>query len=750
MKSSFLSQLRLWQKFSLLGLVALALIAYPLYNVIKQNLETIEIVRAEKAGLGPIQTLNALTLALQDHRTASTYFALNDTVRAAPRAAAAATADQSLADLESQVAQTNNALMIGRLAEIKRDWTSLRADVEARKMDARKVIETHTVLVDRSISFIEDLTAHFLIDLDPEAGAYYAFRATLIDLPRLTESIRGLRSPVVDRLEEIAKIRKTAEQPPAGFNADTLYQDALRTEDRARILKWVEQGERAATSYGENMRKGMEASPDMKAQMSDKAAQVTQLTLKAMQLVRREILAKDVPAIDATTYQREVSISRAVALEASSGANKLLTEALERRSSAASNTNLLVIGGQVLLLLTGLGLATLIVRNITGTVNGLQSSVERVRKGDVTALQEIESKDEVGDLGRTVNNLLEERMAAQTKAEKENEGLNDSVVGLLRTMFELSQRNLTVRAEVTSDVVGTVADSVNMFADATANALTDVRNVASQVADSTSRVNNNAILLSGQVKNDIQAVMEMSDDIAQTSSLMQQVAQLAEQSRLAATQATSTTLAALKSVTTTVGEMGGIRESIAEMEKRVKRLGERSQEISQIVTVINSISERTHVLALNASMQAAMAGEAGRGFAVVTEEVQRLADASRNATMQIAQLAQNIQLETSETVAALNRTVTDVVKGSQVAETSGTQMRESGEANARLVEMVQRIANESGRQLELAGRLATRAQTLSKSSEQTGLVVQQTTDDAASLTLSSARLGKVVSEFQLA
>ncbi len=750
MKSSFLSQLRLWQKFSLLGLVALALIAYPLYNVIKQNLETIEIVRAEKAGLGPIQTLNALTLALQDHRTASTYFALNDTVRAAPRAAAAATADQSLADLESQVAQTNNALMIGRLAEIKRDWTSLRADVEARKMDARKVIETHTVLVDRSISFIEDLTAHFLIDLDPEAGAYYAFRATLIDLPRLTESIRGLRSPVVDRLEEIAKIRKTAEQPPAGFNADTLYQDALRTEDRARILKWVEQGERAATSYGENMRKGMEASPDMKAQMSDKAAQVTQLTLKAMQLVRREILAKDVPAIDATTYQREVSISRAVALEASSGANKLLTEALERRSSAASNTNLLVIGGQVLLLLTGLGLATLIVRNITGTVNGLQSSVERVRKGDVTALQEIESKDEVGDLGRTVNNLLEERMAAQTKAEKENEALNDSVVGLLRTMFELSQRNLTVRAEVTSDVVGTVADSVNMFADATANALTDVRNVASQVADSTSRVNNNAILLSGQVKNDIQAVMEMSDDIAQTSSLMQQVAQLAEQSRLAATQATSTTLAALKSVTTTVGEMGGIRESIAEMEKRVKRLGERSQEISQIVTVINSISERTHVLALNASMQAAMAGEAGRGFAVVTEEVQRLADASRNATMQIAQLAQNIQLETSETVAALNRTVTDVVKGSQVAETSGTQMRESGEANARLVEMVQRIANESGRQLELAGRLATRAQTLSKSSEQTGLVVQQTTDDAASLTLSSARLGKVVSEFQLA
>ena len=389
------------------------------------------------------------------------------------------------------------------------------------------------------------------------------------------------------------------------------------------------------------------------------------------------------------------------------------------------------------------------VRTITRPVSDLSTLVQQVAAGDDEVRSTVKTGDELQDLGDTFNKLLDDRIGTLRKAEMENGQLNDSVVALLRTMFELSQRNLTVRAEVTSDLVGTVADSVNMFADATSSALTNVAAVANQVADSTARVNTNAHVLSEQVQLDRQAVLEMTRDIAQTSGLMQQVAQLAEQSRTAAAQATSTTLAALKSVTTTVGEMGGIRESIGEMEKRVKRLGERSQEISQIVTVINSISERTHVLALNASMQAAMAGEAGRGFAVVTEEVQRLADASRNATMQIAQLAQNIQLETSETVAALNRTVTDVVKGSQVAETSGTQMRESGEANARLVEAVQRIANESGRQLELAGRLAVRAQTLSKSSEQTGLVVQQTAEDAASLALSSERLVKVVSEFKL-
>jgi twitching motility protein PilJ len=198
-----------------------------------------------------------------------------------------------------------------------------------------------------------------------------------------------------------------------------------------------------------------------------------------------------------------------------------------------------------------------------------------------------------------------------------------------------------------------------------------------------------------------------------------------------------------------VGEMTGIRESIGEMEKRVKRLGERSQEISQIVAVINSISERTHVLALNASMQAAMAGEAGRGFAVVTEEVQRLADSSRNATMQIAQLAQNIQLETAETVAALNRTVTEVVAGSKTAESSGVQMRATEAATSRLAAAVQQIADESARQLELARRLAISALSITQSNEQSERNVKSATDDAATLSESSRRLVQVVSEFKL-
>jgi twitching motility protein PilJ len=749
-KFNFLTQMKLWQKFALLGAVALALIAYPLFTVVQLNRETIETVRSEEAGLPIVKDVNALTLGLQDHRTTTSYFMQNDDKRAAPRSKAAVDVESALASLGTQVAATGDPTMIKKLADLKQDWVALKLATDARKLDSRQGIVQHTSLVNRSIAFIEDVTAWSLIDLDPEAGAYYVFRASLIDLPQLSEAIRGLRSPVTDRLEELARARKTAEASPAGFNLDAAVRDALRPDDRARILKWVEQGERAVYNYGENMRKGMAASADLKAEMSDTASEIVGLSAKALQMVRQEVLGKEVPSVEAETYLKDVSVSRAAVLKASANADKVLTAALARRAATAQRSYVVTVGGELLLALIGLVIAVLIVRNITGTVSSLQGAVQRVRDGDSAALQAIESKDEVGDLGRTVNLLLTERIAAQQKAESENEQLNNSVVTLLGTMFELSQRNLTARAQVTTDVVGTVADSVNMLAESTSSALKNVNEVANEVAASSQRMSSNAMTLSDQAQLDRKGVLAMSDEIAQASTLMQQVAALAEQSRLSAQQATLATVSALKSVTTTVGEMTGIRDSIGEMEKRVKRLGERSQEISQVVALINSISERTHVLALNASMQAAMAGEAGRGFAVVTEEVQRLADSSRSATMQIAQLAQNIQLETSETVAALNRTVTDVVRGSQVAETSGGQMRETEQATQRLVEAVGRIANESAEQLSLAQRLAQRALALTASTEQTERVVQGTSDDAASLAKSSVRLVEVVSEFKFA
>src|SRR5262249_55918942 len=273
------------------------------------------------------------------------------------------------------------------------------------------------------------------------------------------------------------------------------------------------------------------------------------------------------------------------------------------------------------------------------------------------------------------NDLLNERLAAQRKAEDENDALNRSVIQLLQAVHQLSQRDLTGRAPVTQDVIGTVSDSINSLADETSRVLRIVSQIAAQVGQASGNGRSQAELVSQTAQDERVSIEQMVETLASATETMNRVSHLAEETNASARQATQATDTALQTVDGTVKGMESIRETIAETEKRIKRLGERSQEISGIVNLINTISERTHVLALNASMQAAVAGEAGRGFAVVAEEVQRLAESSRNATQQIATLVNNIQIETNETISTVNRTIGQVVEGSERAQQAGEQMR---------------------------------------------------------------------------
>ncbi len=747
--ASFLSNMRLWQKFTLLGVIALALLSYPLYNVYKLNRETIDTVRTEQAGLPPIKATEELIQSFQDHRTTSSYFLNNDATRAAPRGKAISDADEAIAKLENIPELRDDPAVVKRIASIKEQWTTIKADVDSRRLDSRRTLDAHGALITRTFGLIDDLTAHYLIDLDPEAGAYYAFRASLADLPQLKEAIRALRSPVTDRLEEIAKLRKTAEQPPAGFNLDAALRDAMRSEDRARFLTSIQQAERAAKNYSENMRKALASSPELRAELGAQTDQITSLTEQAMQMARRELLTKDIPTIDPGTYQRDVSVSRELAIKASAGTDKLLSGVLAKRSADARTTTLLAFGGEALLLLIGVTIAYFIVRNITGTVRGLQGSVEKVRQGDFDALQAIEAKDEVGDLGRTVNDLLQERIAAQKKAEAENEGLNNSVVSILQAVYQLSQRDLTAKAPVTEDIIGTVSDSINALTDETTRVLHDVTKIANQVESASGKVKVQADLVSKTSDDERARVGEMIKSLGESSASATQMASLADQSNTSAAQATHATNTALDTVNGTVKGMESIRETIAETEKRIKRLGERSQEITGIVNLINTISERTHVLALNASMQAAVAGEAGRGFAVVAEEVQRLAESSRNATQQIGTLVSNIQLETNETINTVNRTITQVVQGSEQAQKAGEQMRVTQGITAQLVAQVQRIAEGSNAQKQVSEQLLLSVQQIGQTNDRTAAQIGAQNLETDSLLASARRLVESVNVFKL-
>lgn len=417
-------------------------------------------------------------------------------------------------------------------------------------------------------------------------------------------------------------------------------------------------------------------------------------------------------------------------------------------TQATGNTVLATVG--FLLALIAVAAAMYVYRGIRLPLLSLQKTVERVRAGEELKEDEgVKSQDEIGAIWRTVHGLLSERRDAQLKAESENEKLNNSVISILQSVHQLSQRDLTVRAPVTQDVIGTVSDSINALTMETSKVLQGVSVIAGNVAQASDKVRIQGELVSKTAEDERTSVGKMIESLADATQTMNQVAALAEQSNVSAGQATQATDAALETVNGTVKGMESIRETIAETEKRIKRLGERSQEISGIVNLINTIAERTHVLALNASMQAAVAGEAGRGFAVVAEEVQRLAESSRTATQQISTLVNNIQLETNETISTVNRTIGQVVQGSEQAQKAGEQMRLTQQITSQLVSQVKRIAEVSEQQRAMSVHLLSSVQHIGQSNERTADQITAQNHETESLMQSARRLVESVNVFKL-
>jgi len=409
---------------------------------------------------------------------------------------------------------------------------------------------------------------------------------------------------------------------------------------------------------------------------------------------------------------------------------------------------LLAIAAAVMLLATGTA-AYFLWRDVSRPLARLQQTIDQVAAGDHDARARLATDDELGLVAKNFDRLLDERIAAQRAAEEENLRLNNSVIAILESVNLLSQRDLTVRAPVTQDVLGTVADSINALTEETSRVLHGVNRIAAQVAQASGKVQAQAALVSRTAEDERSGVAQMIDSLADATQTMNQISALAEQSNTAAEQATVATDTALDTVTGTVKGMESIRETIAETEKRIKRLGERSQEISGIVNLINTISERTHVLALNASMQAAVAGEAGRGFAVVAEEVQRLAESSRNATQQIATLVNNIQLETNETISTVNRTIGQVVQGSEQAQKAGEQMRRTQEITGQLVAQVKKIGEASELQKSVSANLLGSVQRIGQSTERTAQQIDAQNQETETLLQSAHRLVESVNVFKL-
>lgn len=349
-------------------------------------------------------------------------------------------------------------------------------------------------------------------------------------------------------------------------------------------------------------------------------------------------------------------------------------------------------------------------------------------------------------LGWTLKREADRRSQAAEETNKKNQ---EAILRLLDEMGNLADGDLTRYATVTEDFTGAIADSINFTIDALREVIETINTASEQVASSAEQTKRTAVNLAEasehqaqEITSAVTAINEMAVSINEVSENAKESAEVAQRSVEIANKGGDT-------VKRSIEGMDAIREQIQETSKRIKRLGESSQEIGDIVELINDIAEQTNILALNAAIQAAMAGEAGRGFAVVADEVQRLAERSSNATKQIEALVKTIQADTNEAVISMEQSTAGVVNGARLAEDAGEALEEIVSVSTHLADLIENISASAAQQARAADNVTSIMNVIQEITTQTNAGANETAASIGNLTELSEELRRSVSGFKL-
>ena len=350
--------------------------------------------------------------------------------------------------------------------------------------------------------------------------------------------------------------------------------------------------------------------------------------------------------------------------------------------------------------------------------------------------------------------VAEDQRLHAERLEQEAKRVNDAnQAAILRLMNELqavAEGDLTQQATVTEDITGAIADSVNYTVEELRTLVSQVQGAAGRVTDTTQQVDATSTELLAASSEQLREIRDTGESVLQMAGRINEVSAQAQQTAEVARQSLGAAESGLTAVQNTIGGMNAIRDQIQETSKRIKRLGESSQEIGEITELISDITEQTNVLALNAAIQAASAGEAGRGFSVVAEEVQRLAERSADATRQIAALVRTIQADTQDAVGAMERSTLGVVDGTRLTDAAGTALGEIDRVSRRLAELIGKISDQALSEAKSANVVATNIQHIFAVTEQTGEGTRSTAHMVRELSKTAEELKRSVARFKIA
>ena len=387
---------------------------------------------------------------------------------------------------------------------------------------------------------------------------------------------------------------------------------------------------------------------------------------------------------------------------------------------------------------SGLSLLSIVLLSVASSF-GLLSAVgiARVQLLDSRQRQDVAEKQQLEARGQ------------EQDAKRVNDANQAAILRLMNELQTVAEGDLTHEATVTEDITGAIADSVNYTVEELRLLVGNVQNTATRVSQTTAQVESTSTELLAASIEQLREIRETGQSVLDMASRINDVSAQAQESSQVARQSLTAAGSGLQAVQNAIGGMNSIRDQIQETSKRIKRLGESSQEIGEITELISDITEQTNVLALNAAIQAASAGEAGRGFSVVAEEVQRLAERSADATRQISALVKAIQTDTQDAVAAMERSTQGVIEGAKLSDSAGTALSEIDRVSRRLADLIEQISNSAIREAASANVVAGNIQHIFAVTEQTGEGTRSTAQQVRELSKMAEELRQSVSRFKI-
>ena len=713
------------RKVGIISLGMCILIVGLLYDSLSTRQEAISFIQKELVGVKYLSSLRSLWEHLPQHRSLMATYAGGQADQKERLASLRTTIDADLQSLEAIDQKLGPTLeTAARFKTILQGWQALKQrDFDLKPAES---FEQHSQLISELSALIQQVADASNLILDSALGTYYLMDTVVNKLPETVEHLGKMHS----------------------FGSSLIGRKGRTAEEQLQLRLLADRDQKSLEALRRGMQVLYRERKDLEGKLNPIATKAFEGVETFIRLTTSRVAQADAGALPVIEYYNTGSevFGRLVNLyDASLTALRDLLQARLDALVSSRNWHVALELGLTVMIMSAMARMH---RQINQQIINIRNVLGHIEMGDYEARADVQSRDELGAMATTLNAVLD-HILRLVQSQDERDAIQASIMKLLEEVSGVAGGDLRIEAEVTDDVTGAIADSFNYMILQLRNIVTQVQDATLQVSASANEIQVTAEHLAEGSTTQASQILDSSAAIDEMAISIQQVSENAALSAQVASQALANAKQGTTAVHNTIEGMQRIRSQVQETAKRIKRLGERSQEISEIVQLIGDIADRTSILALNASIQAARAGEAGRAFVVVAEEVERLAERSSNATKQISGLVNTIHGETNEAMTAMEESTREVVQGSRLADQAGQALGEIEEVSAQLAELIQSISLAAKQQARGSESLSQAMGEISDVTQQTAAGTKQAAVSINNLANLADNLRESMSTFKL-